>query len=207
MPMPLSFAERQSALAEQLSKLEKSVNLKQNPLIDDEMEIDSRPRSAKRKYNEVKHLRGRESMFKRPEAPISKCLPKRMTPNYRLNPNKWTKYTLESVKPEDMSDKQNTSSAFAFLRELEERKQKVSDMEIESSKVEFQKSAIASKQLEADDDPLNAKPVFKSSTLVMPEYVIGQRKKKEKKLVPKSNEKIRELKLDHLLQDEDEDEN
>ncbi|XP_033742574.1 uncharacterized protein LOC117329007 [Pecten maximus] len=42
---------------------------------------------------------------------------KNKVPDFKLNPNKWKKYTLEDVSNEDMSQAANTQAAFAFLEE------------------------------------------------------------------------------------------
>ncbi|XP_044737655.1 protein TSSC4 [Chrysoperla carnea] len=209
------FANRHNNIFGQLTKLEQSVqdNLKKNTLNNDSIERDhSSPLSIlskqviKKKY--TKSFRGKESIFKRPEAPINRCLLPRKVPDFKINPQKWKKYTLDDVTPEDLSNRQNTASALTFLRELEERK-KIETIEDDITddtefKPTFKTSAIISdtKTTAADED----KPLFKSSVLVMPEYTVGQRKKPSKKHKSKTNKEDRkELKLDHLLEyDEDE---
>ena len=52
------------------------------------------------------------------------------TPDYKTNPGKWTKYSLEDVGNEDMSESSNTRAAFAFLEER--RKLREGEMKIEA---------------------------------------------------------------------------
>jgi hypothetical protein len=68
--------------------------------------------------------------------------------------------------------------------------------------------AIALKNKLADDHQEEiAKAQIKGSKVVMPEYVIGQKAKKQKKEKSSSSKSDKkELKLDHLMQEEDEDE-
>lgn len=88
---------------------------------------------------------GKQSIFKRPELPITKCLKsRRPNPDYsvrytfyltvvcksvscyiyihisipQINPHKWQKYSLNDA---DISDRTNTAAAFTFLKELAER--------------------------------------------------------------------------------------
>ncbi|XP_069133993.1 uncharacterized protein [Argopecten irradians] len=42
---------------------------------------------------------------------------KNKVPDFKVNPSKWKKYTLEDVSNEDMSQAANTQAAFAFLEE------------------------------------------------------------------------------------------
>lgn len=90
-----------------------------------------------------RRFQGRESIFKRPAAPIGKCLKPRRAPDYQVrltacgnrhqvthvivfqvNPHKWKKYSLSDA---DISDRTNTSAALAFLKEIEKRKDSQDD--------------------------------------------------------------------------------
>nr|CAD7205257.1 unnamed protein product [Timema douglasi]CAD7416355.1 unnamed protein product [Timema poppensis] len=165
--------------------------------------------SLKRKRTAMKQFRGKESIFKRPEA-----LPPRFknkdVPDYHKHPHKWVRYTLGDVSPEDMSDQSNTAAALSFLRELKERKELIdtNNMELEVSPetlvglpVVFHKpkdiSCVGETQATESE-----KAVFRSSKLIMPEYVVGQSRKKERKNINKSkvlkDGKPKEIKLDHL---------
>ncbi|XP_055383570.1 uncharacterized protein LOC129613495 [Condylostylus longicornis] len=169
----------------------------------------------------VERLIGRESIFKKPELPIQKCLKPRTDPDYKVNPHKWTKYSLEDA---DISDKANTSAAFAFLKEIEKRKE-MQEYEIKKTeddknelnsndsqeKIVFNKTATLKRSIRSKDDEVDdvetQTPKFKSSKFVMPEYVIGQKNtKKKKNLIDKSNTnkgKVKELKLSHLSEYDD----
>lgn len=52
------------------------------------------------------------------------------TPDYKMNPKKWTKYSLEDVDNEDMTESSNTKAAFAFLEER--RKLREGEMKVEA---------------------------------------------------------------------------
>ncbi|XP_048731272.2 uncharacterized protein LOC125648330 [Ostrea edulis] len=56
------------------------------------------------------------------------------TPNYKVNPEKWTRYSLEDVGNEDMSESSNTRAAFAFLEER--RKLREGEMKVEAVNTE-----------------------------------------------------------------------
>lgn len=175
----------------------------------DLMEVEEGP-SNKRKKSETKHFRGKESLFKRPEMPISKCLPMKSAPDYQKNPQRWTKYTLNDVSPADMTEQSNTTAALSFLRELEDRK---AQNETDNEKVNLDKSKFTFKKRKEqqhvkstviDSEQNEEKLVFKGSKIVMPEYVIGQKNKapkKEKKSKEGSTNKS-EIKLNHLLEED-----
>lgn len=200
------FTSRQKKLFEQLDKVGGVINT------DHETQMDIEPitPSNKRKRSETKQFRGKESLFKRPELPISKCLPMRRAPDFQRNPHKWTKYSLDDVSSADMSEQSNTTAALSFLRELEERKSNEEDEKINlnSTKITFKKRIPkpqnVSTSTEKDDED---KLVFKGSKIVMPEYVIGQKKpiKKDKKTTS-STKNRNEIKLDHLQDEDDEQE-
>lgn len=122
--------------------------------------------------------------------------------NHRqANPHKWKKYSLDDA---DISENANTSAAFAFLQEIERRKDGEQErhgddepMDVsEGSRIVFNRTATANsrqpmfrksaglrKQVRApdDDDSADQKTVFRGSKTVMPEYVIGQKPTKAKK--------------------------
>ncbi|XP_037933648.1 uncharacterized protein LOC119668269 [Teleopsis dalmanni] len=133
----------------------------------------------------LKNLQGKESIFKRPEKPIGRCLKPRKTPDYQINPHKWKKYSLADV---DISDNTNTSAAFAFLKQIDEHREanELTDQDdTTSKKIEFKKSAKIRQKLKSIESQEVAdveidKPKLKGSKVVMPEYVIGQKKEKRK---------------------------
>lgn len=170
-----------------------------------------------KKSDETKSLRGKESIFKRPEAPISKCLPLGRVPDFRKNPQKWTKYSLNDV--EEMSDRSNKAAAMSFLNELQSRKRARNnrDTDIDSQddqkKIIFNKTVLIKDTASYDREEGNSveeieeeRASFRSSKVIMPEYVIGQKKhtksnKKDNKI--ERNLAAKQLKLDHLIEEED----
>lgn len=103
----------------------------------------------------------------------------------------------------------NTTAAFNFLRELEKRKEdepQDDDMG-ESSKIVFKKSIRLRAQEDEPDPQLNAKKI-QSTKIVMPEYVVGEKRPKQKKdRRPRDQQSSSKsaLKLSHLDEDEEED--
>ncbi|XP_031619978.1 protein TSSC4 [Contarinia nasturtii] len=205
--MSLNYEDKKKMLFECLNSAEKCIqgtSLDQRQFTRDEpkQQDDSKALIKGRRFQ------GKESIFKRPAAPISKCLRPRRLPDYQMNPHKWKKYSLDDA---DISDKTNTSAAFAFLAEIERRK----DMEeekrarenemdcdddsssgkivfkkrtssVDNRKPSFNQSTALRKEIEESDDrnESDAKAVLKGSKVIMPEYVIGQKiqKKVNKKL-------------------------
>ncbi|XP_061391060.1 uncharacterized protein LOC133333022 isoform X1 [Musca vetustissima] len=163
----------------------------------------------------LKNLRGKESIFKKPELPISRCLKPRSLPDFKVNPHKWKKYSLEDV---DISDHTNTSAAFEFLREIDARKETDDDGVSEdretilTKKIEFKKSSkinrnIKTLQSQEQQDVEVDSPKLKGSKLVMPEYVIGGSKKKVAKAKnTKQDRAAGKLKLSHLQEEDEDDE-
>ncbi|XP_073837056.1 uncharacterized protein [Musca autumnalis] len=166
----------------------------------------------------LKNLRGKESIFKKPELPIARCLKPRTLPDFKVNPHKWKKYSLEDV---DISDHTNAAAAFEFLREIDARKESEDDDgsvgdnkdAILKQKIEFKKSSKLQrhiKALEAQEqcDAEIDSPKLKGSKLIMPEYVIGGSKKTKKVHSTKNTKQERaagKLMLSHLQEDEEED--
>ncbi|EDV96084.1 uncharacterized protein LOC6557362 [Drosophila grimshawi] len=162
----------------------------------------------------LRRLRGKESIFKKPELPIGRCLKPRKTPDYQVNPHKWKKYSLSDV---DISDQTNSAAALSFLREMDAQHGQTDpadEMDNEPStapKVEFKKKSKLHRNLkqlqrnELEDVEVD-KPQLRGSKLIMPEYVIGQRKAKKQ---PKSKSETRaacKLQLSHLEEEAGEEE-
>lgn len=127
----------------------------------------------------------------------------------QANPHKWKKYTLDDA---DISENANTSAAFAFLQEIERRKdgeeEKYGDDEAmdvsEGSRIIFSRKTAATdrqpifrksaglrhqiRKHNEDDNADDEKTVFRGSKMVMPEYVIGQKTTKAKKPVSIASE-------------------
>ncbi|XP_023169894.2 uncharacterized protein LOC111598733 [Drosophila hydei] len=160
----------------------------------------------------LRRMRGKESIFKKPELPIGRCLKPRKTPDYQVNPHKWKKYSLSDV---DISDQTNAAAALSFLRQMDAQRDADSDDNDDideagvrkAAKIEFKKTSKLNRNLkqlkesEVDDVELD-KPQLRGSKLVMPEYVIGQKStKKLKKQHSPSQAKQRaagKLQLSHL---------
>lgn len=170
-----------------------------------------RNKPSKRLRQDTRQFRGKESIFKRPEAPPpARFL--RNVPDYRRNPQKWTKYTLSDVSQDDMSDQSNTAAAMSFLRELKAKKEfEQMDIDSESKAITFKKpSSFRSNSVpnnNLDNKDKYETPSFRSSKLIMPEYVIGEKKTPKrststsKPAGPKTS--LKEIKLDHLVEDDE----
>ncbi|XP_073947157.1 uncharacterized protein [Choristoneura fumiferana] len=94
--------------------------------------------------------------------------------NYMKNPQRYKYYSLSDVTQEQMSDSRTTATAHAFIRELEEREAEKSRMEQDCEGPEdfvFKKPIFHS-----------PKAVFKSSKVLMPEYVVGRTQAKTQEL-------------------------
>lgn len=203
-----NFLQRQKNVFDQLNVLEKNAkNNVKNTIINEEPEdmvIDENPRNHKRgNRSATKHFRGKESIFKKPQNVRPKGFFQKM-PDFKKNPHKWTKYSLGDVNEADMSEKSNTKTALSFLKELESRNKNMDcneDKEV-PTKILFKKKCNKN----TNETNIEDKSSFRSSKVIMPEYTVGQKVKKEKKQGEKSRQisKGKELKLDHLLDDEDE---
>lgn len=105
----------------------------------------------------------------------------------------------------------NTSAAFSFLKEIEDRKQFDEEMNEEpggSQKIVFKKSIRLKPRNDEIDPQLDTKKI-QSNKILMPEYVVGQKRQKTKK-APKPQEQLSSkssasLRLSHLDEEEDED--
>lgn len=149
----------------------------------------------------LKSFRGKESIFKKPEVPLRRCLPRSKIPDFKRNPHKWMKYSLNDVKDEDISEAGNKKAALTFLKELEDRNlvQNIAATDAFSNKITFHKSALV-----ADADKDEEKLTFKNSKVLMPEYVVGQKIKREKKNKEKTKEiTSKQLTLSHLVEVDD----
>ncbi|XP_063987130.1 U5 small nuclear ribonucleoprotein TSSC4 [Diachasmimorpha longicaudata] len=223
-----SFENRQKALFNELSQAERACNVVQ-PVSDyPDLAVGQfrrPPPPGKRRRTETRQFKGQESIFKRPELPSP--FADRNIPDYVRNPHKWAKYSLADVSNEDMSDRSNTQAALSFLnglraRRLKERAAKgTDDMEVDdgqhesasdrpsTSKVSFRKPWVRRMQREtlAVEDK-EEKPVFRGSKIVLPEYVIGQKvmKKDKKEKCAEKVDRSKQLKLQHLEEQDAEDE-
>ncbi|EDX09936.1 GD12879 [Drosophila simulans] len=123
----------------------------------------------------LRRMRGKESIFKKPELPIGRCLKPRKTPDYQVNPHKWKKYSLSDV---DISEQSNSAAALSFLRQMDAQREAEgvdSESHPADGKIEFKRTSKLSrklkslKQQEVEDVELD-KPQLRGSKLVMPEY-------------------------------------
>lgn len=225
----LSVAEKECNVS-QISSVCTDVNM------DDTESHTTQPvqRAGQKRKSETKRFRGKESIFKRPEGPAPRAV-SRNIPDHRRNPHKWVKYSLDDVSNDDMTDKSNTQTALSFLRELKARRlreragesQEEMDMDDDesteqdqakivfksrkikkASTIEFKKPSIDVEKTESSPVIIDHddKPIFRSSKIIMPEYVVGQKqKKKTKKEKPLTKvDRLKQLKLDHLEELEEE---
>lgn len=183
-------------------------------------------RAGQKRKSETRRFRGRESIFKRPEGPAPRAA-NRSIPDYHKNPHKWMKYSLDDVSNDDMTEQSNTRAALSFLKELKDRRsrgqikgaEKMDVDEIASSEQSRNEVAFKSRRVKTESTiefkkPENSteevqsmpvidtgdKPVFRSSKIIMPEYIVGQKQKKKNrtgKPVGKVD-RSKQLKLDHL---------
>lgn len=215
------FLNKQKNIFDLLSVAEKEQDVHRRTH-DEYMEIEEDV-SKKRKRKETKQFRGKESLFKEPQEPAPRFRRSSKIPDYQRNPHRWVKYSLGDVTQDDMSNASNTAAALDFLKTIKAEKRKINDdkmdedescqKESSSSEVKFNapkkmqfKKANFGEVCEAVvDNNEEDKPVFKSSKWIMPEYVVGQAKKTNKKKEKKKPiEKGKQLHLDHLQDYEDE---
>ncbi|XP_043261566.1 uncharacterized protein LOC122402661 [Colletes gigas] len=192
-------------------------------------------RAGQKRKSELKRFRGKESIFKRPEGPAPRAV-NRSVPDYHRNPHKWMRYSLDDVSNDDMTEQSNTRAALSFLKELKARRslkqidgEREMDVdEIASTGNDQTKTGFTSKKVKAISDiefkkperdavetlntsiviEHNDKPVFRSSKIIMPEYVVGQKQKKKNKKEKRLEkvDRLKQLKLGHL-EEFDEDDN
>ena len=187
-----------------------------------------RSRISQKCKRKMDQFRGKDSIFKRPECPAPSHASARSIPDHHKNPHKWTKYSLGDVSNADMSDRSNAQAAFSFLNDLKSRKQitsaateEVEPMEVSepvlfksknktSSQIQFRKpnnDTTVKTEVSSVTSENDSKPTFRSSKVIMPEYIVGQKqiKKTQKKEKPlKSASCSRHVKLDHLQDPEEE---
>lgn len=207
-----SYYERQKSLFNTLKDAEDQHSFSKSNKVTAPQNYDEVDRRTYRKLkHEMKQFRGKESIYKRPEANMKDCLRPRTLPDYIKNPKKWVYYSLEDVTAEQMSEKTNTATALALMQKLEEQEAATSVMDVDSDdalfkKPIFQVSSTVKKLVTQPDE----KAIFERNKVVMPEYVVGQKvlKKREKLITKKLAEGTDEVKkaslvLNHLYEDED----
>lgn len=209
------FLNRQKSVFEKLDAVakdsEKVVKL-QTSLKREAQNERNKPSKRPRLKHDMRQFRGKESIFKRPEAPPPARFLRNL-PDYRRNPEKWTKYTLSDVSQDDMSDQSNTAAAMSFLRELKAKKEsELMDVDQEAKMITFKKPSTFKPNRVLDNDLGNEDkfetPSFRSSKLIMPEYVVGEKKTPKRTTTKPSDQKtirtVKEIKLDHLEEEDDE---
>ncbi|XP_045766607.1 protein TSSC4 [Maniola jurtina] len=207
-----SFQDRQKSLFNHLKDAEEQYSFSKSNKVTEQPDygvIDKRTyRKIKR---EMKQFRGRESIYKRQDANLRECLRARSSPDHMRNPQKWQYYSLSDVTPEQMSDKTNTETALAFMREMEERESKDNEVVDETGAVFKKPTFNISKTIKKLPEE-QKQPLFKCNKIIMPEYVVGMSKKKVNKLPIRTKKekddeenKKAELKLNHLYENDDED--
>ncbi|KAM0728472.1 U5 small nuclear ribonucleoprotein TSSC4 [Formica fusca] len=231
-----AFANRQRLLFDQLSIAENSCNKRVRSEVDDEMDECERnliSRDDQKQKRETKKFRGKESIFKRPEGPAPRTN-FRNIPDYHRNPHKWVKYSLDDVSSEDMTERSNMQAAMSFLKELKARRENEEDDECEekmdiefesdsqdsvqfkskkrtstSIQIRFRKPQTKDAEENSETTVTDSTLVFKSSKIILPEYVVGQRPKK----ISKQNRPVvkvdrsKQLRLDHLQEPDEEEDN
>lgn len=206
-----SYLERQKSLFNTLKDAEDQYSYSKSNKVANPPNYGEVDRRTYRKLkHEMKQFRGKESIYKRPEANMRDCLRAKTIPDYITNPKKWVYYSLEDVTPEQMSEKTNTATALALMQKLEEQAAKT-EMDIDSDDALFKKPIFqVSSTIKKTGTVTEEKAVFKSNKVVMPEYVVGQKvlKKKEKparKETAKDTPDVKaSLALNHLFEEEDE---
>ena len=216
------FLNKQKNIFDLLTLAEQGQELTRGKSNEEILEIDSE-HSRKRKRKETKQFRGRESLFKEPQELPPRFRRHSQIPDYQRNPHRWKKYSLADVTQDDMSNASNTAAAFSFLKSVRSDKrtkvEKMDEDEGEHSSKQFKSSIkfncpkkVQEKKVNFGDesepvvdDQIQDKPVFKSSKLIMPEYVVGQPKKMSKKKGKLgSTDKGKQIRLDHIQDYEDE---
>lgn len=208
------FKDRQKKVFDQLLVLENNRNSVSNKNVIEENNDSKWDRRAQK--SATRHFRGKESIFKKPQNPAPKNYINRI-PDFKKNPHKWTKYSLEDVQ--DITDESNKRSAMDFLRELANRKKLEQGYTKEEKLQELPTKIVFNKHLKISEKSVKEttkesskeqsgsvtenktiQKSFNSSKLVMPEYVIGQKPIRQNKNIKRSKaEKGKELKLDHLM--------
>lgn len=203
-----SFDDRQKNLFNHLkdaedqysfSKTNKATNVQDYGTIDKQ--------TYRRIKKEMKQFRGKESIFKKSDANIRECLRAKRIPDHVKNPQRWVYYSLADVTSDQMSESTNTATALALMQKLEERQtpNPVMKCDTDDSTV-FKKPTFHVSSIIKKKPTENQKITFKSTKVIMPEYVVGVSRKKEKKSSLMNceqndvNQKKLNLKLNHLYE-------
>lgn len=221
MVSPLNFEDKKKMLFDCLTSAEQCIK---GTSLEQKKTVLNESHSRRDRKDVGRRFHGKESIFKKPGLPIGKCLQPRRVPDFKMNPHKWKRYSLGDT---DISDRTNTSAAFAFLAEIEKRKESAQDQDDEmnddtdkivfnSKRPRFQQSVSLRTKSDVDNSScdLDQKSTMRGSKTLMPEYVIGQ-KLQSKKRKPSTMSSSRggksgketkrsQPKLQHLFDGEDE---
>lgn len=114
--------------------------------------------------------------------------------------------SLADVSEEHMSERSNTAAAMSFLHEMELRKKDEEEQSDElPEKIVFKKTSSSNKEEAGASTSVSDQTTFRNTKVIMPEYVVGRKVLKPKKRFERKQNQSKELKLEHLL-DEDEEE-
>ena len=137
-------------------------------------------------------------------------------PDFKKNPDKWTKYSLEDVG--NVTERSNTAAALQFLQTIKKNKMDVDEPVADlSQKLVFKRptkkiirpdnyTISEGSTSDISEPEPSAKPTFVGSKQVLPEYVVGAKlikKKGHSKPLPSQSSKSSELKLSHLDDEEE----
>ncbi|XP_017887423.1 uncharacterized protein LOC108629333 isoform X2 [Ceratina calcarata] len=247
LPGNAEFASRQKLLFDKLSTAEEecnktktqisNINMEDVNFIEDvdvgigiDVNVDRSQLLKLGRKTITSRFRGRESIFKRPEGPAPRAA-NHTIPDFHRNPHRWTKYSLEDVANEDLSEESNTRAALSFLKELKARRKSEGKKHIEDSgrilfKSKGKRGKIVKKEEGKNEFNVNGKEsklycgrnleesgqeqkaVFRGSRVVMPEYVVGDKKINNNNKVKKGKsvgkvDRAKQLKLAHLEEIDD----
>lgn len=197
------FHNKRTNLFAVLDRAEKELEskIKKNPAADAHDILNGRVERRSGGRSLAKQFRGKDSLFVKPEIPPWRIVEKNKAPDFKLHPHKWTKYSLADVN--EMNDKSNAAAAFAFLKEMQTRKCNDDDDNDNGGNGE-DKKIVFKKIVKPKSSEVKAS--FQSSKLIMPEYEFGKKVQKKKNRPAQKTDKtanVKEIKLGHLMEDED----
>lgn len=126
-----------------------------------------------------------DGVFKRPwtspEGPCKRQRPgaRNVTPDFKLHPERWTRYSLESVSEDDMSEASNKAAALDYLRERRLLREQSRQDGVEAggdagTKHIFQKRSMeGDAEMEEDSAEPQSSHAQGPGKLIMPECVVG----------------------------------
>lgn len=192
--------------------------MKGEPSIDDYLPKDKSKEAMKKPWDNRGDRgsghKGGSRDFLAPQPPRARGHRGKYVPDFRRNPQNYTKYDLSDVSTDQLSNRANTAAAFDFLRQQQELREKEvdksHDAEPGSHAVVFKKPK---KMVKHDSETLQSDSVQNESApaavlheggkIKMQEYVVGQKiqKEKQKKLgTVAAGDKVG---LHHLFEEED----